>query len=87
MVSDLKTFAHKGCKIAVQKKLVFAANFALLAGFFGILGPPYCGIGTTIRIGREMLCLPHAVFFFKVISLLIAVLLHIFVMLKIVENT
>ena len=28
----------------------------------GILGPPYCGIGATIRIGREMLCLPYAGF-------------------------
>ena len=26
----------------------------------GILGPPYCGIGATILIGREMLCLPYA---------------------------
>ena len=33
MVSDLKTFAHKGCKIAAQKKVSFSANFALLAGF------------------------------------------------------
>ena len=31
--------------------------------FLGILGPPYCGIGATIRIGREMLCLPYAGFF------------------------
>jgi len=28
----------------------------------GILGPPYCGIGATIRIGQEMLCLPYAGF-------------------------
>ena len=28
-----------------------------------ILGPPYCGIGATIRIGREILCLPNAGFF------------------------
>ena len=28
----------------------------------GILGPPYCGIGATINIGREMLCLPYAGF-------------------------
>ena len=34
-------------------------------GFLGILGPPYCGIGATIRIGREMLCLPYAGFFQK----------------------
>ena len=32
-------------------------------GFLGILGPPYCGVGATIRIGREMLCLPYAGFF------------------------
>ena len=32
--------------------------------FLGILGPPYCGIGATIRIGREMLCLLYAEFFF-----------------------
>ena len=56
MVSDLKTFAYKGCKIAAQKKSFFSANFALLAGFFGI--------GATIRIGREMLRLPYAGFLF-----------------------
>ena len=27
-----------------------------------ILGPPYCGIGATIRIGREIQCLPYAGF-------------------------
>ena len=32
-------------------------------GVLGILGPSYCGIGATIRIGREMLCLPYAGFF------------------------
>ena len=31
--------------------------------FLGFLGPPYCGIGATIRIGQEMLCLPYAGFF------------------------
>ena len=31
--------------------------------FWGILGPPYYGIGATIRIGREILCLPYAGFF------------------------
>ena len=30
---------------------------------FGILGPPYSGIGATIRIGREMLCVLYAGFF------------------------
>ena len=33
-------------------------------GFSAILGPPYCGIGATIRIGREILCLPYAFFFY-----------------------
>ena len=36
---------------------VFQKNWVL-----GILGPPYCDIGATIRIGREMLCLPYAGF-------------------------
>ena len=31
-------------------------------GFWVILGPHYCGIGATIRIGREMLCLPYVGF-------------------------
>ena len=34
--------------------------FSKKIGFLVILGPPYCGIGATIRIGREMLCLPYA---------------------------
>ena len=33
-------------------------------GFLGILCPPYCGIGATIRIVREMLCLPYAGFLY-----------------------
>ena len=37
-------------------------------GFLGILGPPYCGIGATIRIGREMLCLPYAGFFLDILK-------------------
>ena len=41
----------------------FFENF----GFLGILGPPYCGIGATIHIGREMLCLPYAGFFLKLL--------------------
>ena len=45
-------------------------SFCILEEFFlfkkkklGFLGPPYCGISDTIRIGREMLCLPYAGFF------------------------
>ena len=31
-------------------------------GFWGLLGQPNCGISATIRIGREMICLPCAGF-------------------------
>ena len=36
--------------------------------FWGFLVPPYCGIGATIRIGREMLCLRYVGFFFTVMA-------------------
>ena len=39
---------------------------------FGILGPPYCGIGATIRIGREMLCLPYAGFLIERFAFVLA---------------
>ena len=42
---------------------VFSSSFSFKFGFWGILGPPSCDIGATIRIGREMLCLPYAGFF------------------------
>ena len=38
-------------------------RFSKKNGFWGILGPPSYGIGATIRIGRELLCLPYAGFF------------------------
>ena len=47
MLSDLKTFAYKGCKIATPKMVCFLANFALLAEFFSI--------GGTIGICRDSL--------------------------------
>ena len=56
MVSDLKTFAHKWCKIGAEKNCISLANFALLAGFFGI--------SATICIGQEMLCLPYEGFLY-----------------------
>ena len=37
-------------------------RFSKLLGFWGILGPPYYGIGSTLRIGGEMLCVPYAFF-------------------------
>ena len=43
--------------------------FLILLGFLCILGPPYCGIGATIRIGREIRCLPYAGFFLGIFNL------------------
>ena len=37
MVSDLKTFTNKVCKIAAQKKVCFWVNFALLSRMFLVL--------------------------------------------------
>ena len=37
--------------------------FFKIIGVLGIFGPPYRGIGATIPIGQEMLCLPYVVFF------------------------
>ena len=65
MVSDFKIFAHKGCKIAAQKKVCFSANFALLAGLFGI--------GATIRIGQEMLCLPYMGFLISILKVVLII--------------
>ena len=55
MVSDLKTSAYKGCKITAQKNVIF--------GEFCLTSRIFVGIGATIRIGREMLCLPYVEFF------------------------
>ena len=43
--------------------------FQKKSGFLGIPCPPSYGIGGTIRIGQEMLCLPYAGFFFILITL------------------
>ena len=55
MFSDLKCFAFDGVKLPCKKSF-FLANFALLAGFFGICA--------TI-----CLCLPYAEFLIKKLSL------------------
>ena len=55
-----ETFAHKGYKIAAQFFLVLLANFALLAGFFGI--------AATMRIAQEILCFLYAGFFYYPLS-------------------
>ena len=65
--SHIWTFLFgSGLKSPRKKKLVYFGwffPFFKKIGFLGIFGPPYCGIGATIRIGREMLCLPYAGFF------------------------
>ena len=42
-----------------------------------ILGPPYCGIGATIRIGREML-FSHMRDFFQILRQIGLIFRHIF---------
>ena len=54
--SNIWTFLFgNGLKLPRKKKVFFCCWFCL--------GPPSYGIGATIRIGREMLCLPYAGFF------------------------
>ena len=55
MVLHLNIFVWKWSKVAAQFFFVFLCWFCL--------GPPSYGIGTTIRIRRERLCLPYAGFF------------------------
>ena len=57
----IESIGPLGHKSRIQKTDDFFC-FSKKIGFLGILGPPNCGIGATIRIGREMLCLPYAGF-------------------------
>ena len=54
--------ANFGISLDVFKFFAFWMIFFVL----GILGPPYRGIGATIRIGRDILCLPYAEFFLMI---------------------
>ena len=45
-----ETFSHKGCTISAEKKM----------GEFCLTKEHFFGIGATIHIGREILCLPYA---------------------------
>ena len=54
MVSDLKTVAHKGYKIAAHKKNFLGQILPYKQDFFGI--------GATIRIDKEILCFAYAEF-------------------------
>ena len=53
--------ANFGISLVVFEFLRFWWFFTFFKkfGFWGILDPPYRSIGATIRIGREMLCLPY----------------------------
>ena len=53
--SNIWTFLFRSGLKSPRKKKFFFCRFCL--------GPPSYGIGATIRIGREMLCLPYAGFF------------------------
>ena len=46
--------ANFGISLDVFEFFAFYMIFSAFKkiGFLGILGPPYCGIGATIRIGR-----------------------------------
>ena len=54
----------KGVSLILSYFCVFGDFFPFSKkfGLMGILGPPSYGIGATIRIGREILCLPYAGF-------------------------
>ena len=56
--------ANLGLSLNVFELLRFGWFFPFfkIFGFLAILCPPYRGISATIRIGREMLCLPYAGF-------------------------
>ena len=64
VVSVLKTFAYKACKITSQKQYVFRQILPYYQDFFGI--------GATIRIVREMLCLRMRDFFLTIAKRLIS---------------
>ena len=61
-------------------------QFFKTIGFLGILGPPSYGIGATIRIDQEMLCLPYAGFFPDVAEILLFDAFDRFVCLGIVKE-
>jgi hypothetical protein len=59
-----RSFLHISTHFWVFAFWMIFFPFKKKLGFLAILGPPYRGIGATIRIGQEMLCLPYAGFFF-----------------------
>ena len=67
VVSNIKTFAYKGCKIDAQNKNLFFCKFCLTGRIFFCIGATNCS-------SREMLCLPYAEFFFTNTSKLLSLL-------------
>ena len=63
--------ANFGISLDIFEFFRFVLFFPFLNSFWFlfILGPPYGGIGATIRIGREIRCLPYAGFFYTYIIL------------------
>ena len=63
--SGQRVYRYFGISLDIFEFLPFGWSFLFFKKivFFAILGPPYCGIGATIRIGREILCLQYAGFF------------------------
>ena len=57
--------ANFGISLDVFEFLQFGRFFPFFKKncFLGILGQPHCGIGATISIGQEMLCLLYVGFF------------------------
>ena len=53
------TFEHFSLEVVENRR----AKKSFFCCCWFCLGPPSYGIGATIRIGREMLCLPYAGFF------------------------
>ena len=64
VVSYVKTFVHKGCKIAAQRKSLLFGKICLTSKIFLVSVLYFFGIGGTIRIGQEILCLQSANNFF-----------------------
>ena len=62
----IANFGHISKRFQFLRFVIFFSVFQKNQVFLSILGPPYHGIGATIRIGREMLCVLYAGFFLMI---------------------
>ena len=64
--SGRRVYQNFGISLDVFEFFCFGLFFSVFIFFWFlfILGPPYCGIGATIRIGRGIRFLPYAGFFY-----------------------